>query len=126
MNELSLLLKKLRGKESLRDVSKRAGISHNYLSILEKGIDPQTKAPVNPSPDTLKRLAKAYNYPYEELLAIAGVIDDPNDQPKDKDTGFAFFGGGDNLSPDEIEIAKAAARAAVEGYRKGIQDKKKD
>lgn len=34
---LGELLRQLRGKESLRSVSKRAGISHNYLSIVEKG-----------------------------------------------------------------------------------------
>jgi transcriptional regulator with XRE-family HTH domain len=33
--------------------------------------------------------------------------------------GMAFFGGGKNLSPEEVEIAKAAAQAAVEAYRKG-------
>lgn len=93
MNELSSLLKNLRGKESLRDASKRANISHNYLSILEKGIDPQTKAPVNPSPETLKRLAKAYNYPYEQLMFKAGYLLSPstgeiviNDLPLNYDT----------------------------------------
>lgn len=73
--ELKDLLRKLRGKESLRKVSRRAGISHNYLSIIEKGIDPRTGSPVHPSPETLKALAKAYSYPYEDLLVAAGYID---------------------------------------------------
>lgn len=76
MSELNRLLRELRGKESLRDVSKRVGLSHSYLSILEKGIDPRSKAPINPSPDTLKRLAEAYNYPYEKLMKVAGYIDE--------------------------------------------------
>jgi transcriptional regulator with XRE-family HTH domain len=66
------LLRQLRGKESLRSVSKRAGISHNYLSIVEKGVDPRTGAPVKPSPDTLRSLSRAYNYPYKDLMLTAG------------------------------------------------------
>lgn len=76
MSELAKLLVKLRGKESLRDVAERANISHSYLSNLEKGIDPRTKKPLYPSPDTLKQLANAYEYPYEKLLIAAGYIED--------------------------------------------------
>lgn len=76
MNELGSLLKELRGEKSLREVSKKSGISHNYLSLLEKGIDPRTKAPIKPSPETLKKLAEAYNYSYEELLKVAGYLED--------------------------------------------------
>jgi len=75
MSELGKLLRELRGKESLRDVAGRAGISHNYLSIIEKGIDPRSGAPVQPYPDTLRALAKAYNYSYASLLKLAGIID---------------------------------------------------
>jgi len=74
LNELSKLIIGLRGSESIRKVAKRAGISHNYLGILEKGFDPQTKAPINPSPETLMNLANAYDYPYEELMRKAGYL----------------------------------------------------
>lgn len=75
MSELGDLLRKLRGKESLRDAAKRAGLSHNYLSIVEKGVDPRTGSPMKPSTDTLRSLANAYGYPYEELLKVAGVLE---------------------------------------------------
>lgn len=75
MKELSELLIKLRGKESLRDVADRAKISHTYLSHLEKGKDPRTGKPLYPSPDTLKALATAFNYPYEELMMAAGYLE---------------------------------------------------
>jgi HTH-type transcriptional regulator, competence development regulator len=74
MQELGNLLRKLRDHESLRDVSCRSGISHTYLGIIEKGIDQRTGNPVKPTPDTLKTLAKAYNYPYEELMRKAGYL----------------------------------------------------
>lgn len=82
MSELGTLLKKLRGKESLRDVAKRSGVSHTYLSILERGYDLRSKKPVKPTSDTLRLLAKAYHYPYDELLKIAGITDEPDGQTK--------------------------------------------
>lgn len=90
MENLSRLLRQLRGEEPLRDVAKRAGISHAYLNQLEKGVDPRTGKPLKPSADTLKGIARAYNYPYERLLEAAGYIspdtiaahrsDNPTDQ----------------------------------------------
>ena len=68
-------LRQLRGKESLRNASTRMGISHNYLSNLEKGIDPRTDKPIHPSPDILKKISKAYSYPYEDLMLIAGYTE---------------------------------------------------
>lgn len=85
MSELGSLLKKLRGKESLRDASKRSGVSHNYLSLLEKGTDPRTKAPIKPSPETLKKLAEAYNYSYEELMNAAGYLDESSEYNKEEE-----------------------------------------
>lgn len=76
MLELGKLLRKLRGKESLREAAARAGISHNYLSIVEKGVDPRSGSPVKPSPETLKSLSQAYNYPYLELMYAAGYVDE--------------------------------------------------
>ena len=78
MNNLGKLLKRLRGKESLREASKRTGVSHTYLSIIEKGYDSRSGKPVKPTPETLKLLAKAYNYSYEELLMLAGYLEDQN------------------------------------------------
>jgi transcriptional regulator with XRE-family HTH domain len=76
LSSLGDLLRELRGKESLRDAAKRAGVSHTYLSILEKGYDLRSGNPVTPTPETLKLLSKAYKYPYQELLHISGVIDE--------------------------------------------------
>lgn len=75
MNELGELLRKLRGKRSLREVSKLTELSHTYISDLEKGFNHNTKAPINPSPETLKRLSVAYDYPYESLMKVAGYFD---------------------------------------------------
>lgn len=84
MKTLPKLLRELRGKQSLREVSNRAGISHNYLSQLEKGIDPRTGKEIKPSPETLKRLSEAYNYDYKELMKIAGYIEESKEKNHEK------------------------------------------
>ncbi|MNO54446.1 hypothetical protein D3C76_449200 [compost metagenome] len=76
MSALGKLLKELRGKESLRDAADRIGISHTYLRILEKGVDLRSGNPAKATPETLKLISKAYNYPYPDLLKIAGIIDE--------------------------------------------------
>lgn len=75
MKTLGELLKDLRGKESLRDASKRIGISHTYLDTIEKGFDKRSGKHVNPTPETLKLLSKAYNYDYEKLMIHAGYLE---------------------------------------------------
>lgn len=59
---------------SLREAASKSGLSHAYIRDLEIGVNRKTKAPINPSPETLKSLSEAYNYPYEELMERAGHI----------------------------------------------------
>lgn len=80
MKELSTLLRKLRGRESLRNVAQRAGISHTHLRNLEKGVDPRTGNTAYPTPETLKSLAAAYDYPYGKLMELAGYIPNQAEQ----------------------------------------------
>ncbi len=76
MNNLSELFKQIRLSKdwSIRQAAKKMGLSHSYLSTLEKGIDRRTGKDSTPRPDTLKLIAKAYDYPYEELLKAAGYL----------------------------------------------------
>jgi transcriptional regulator with XRE-family HTH domain len=74
VNELGKFLEELRGKMSLRAAAEKSGLSHTYIRDLENGINRSTKAPIKPTPETLKRLADAYNYPYEDLMIKAGYI----------------------------------------------------
>ncbi|MGI6328102.1 MAG: helix-turn-helix domain-containing protein [Dethiobacteria bacterium] len=79
----------LRGNKTLREVAEKAGISHTYLGVLEKGIDPRSGKQIKPSTDTLERLAKAYKYPYEKLLKAAGYL--YNDDNKSTDAELEDF-----------------------------------
>ncbi|WP_078597147.1 helix-turn-helix domain-containing protein [Evansella clarkii] len=121
MNEISNVIRELRGKDSLRSAAKKIGISHSYLSMLESGLDHRTKAPIKPSPDTLRAISEAYNYPYKKLLEIAGYIEpeennyDPLEDLKqymiennmqDMDFGFFDIEKWKKLGPDEIDEVK--------------------
>ncbi len=75
MSELGELLKELRGKRSLREIAEITELSHTYISDIEKGYRRGTKKAINPSPETLKRLAEAYNYSYEKLMKAAGYLE---------------------------------------------------
>lgn len=74
------LLKSIRGKDSLREASKKTGLSHNYISIVEKGVDPRSGSPIKPSPDTLRAYESGYNCSYDELMRVAGYIDGQDDR----------------------------------------------
>jgi transcriptional regulator with XRE-family HTH domain len=82
MSEIGRYLKELRGNRSLREVEKLSGVSHTYLSSLEKGEDPRTGKERKPTPETLLKLAKTYNPSqydplYRELMYLAGHMVPP-------------------------------------------------
>jgi transcriptional regulator with XRE-family HTH domain len=112
--ELGRYLEKLRTdlKLTLRDAAEKSGLSHTYIRDIELGVNRKTKAPVNPSPETLRRLSKAYGNPsdelYETLMKMAGHLDPSEEDTKPKGN-FAYYGGGDDWTDEE----KAAAQAEV-------------
>jgi HTH-type transcriptional regulator, competence development regulator len=76
MEDLGELLRKLRGDLTLREVSEMTGISHTYISDLERFMRKGSDREINPSPRTLKKLARVYNYSVEDLLKRAGYLDE--------------------------------------------------
>lgn len=67
-------LKELRGNRSLREMEKITGLSHTYLSTLEKGYDPRSKKKRHPTPEVLKKISNALNVNYFQLMKKAGYI----------------------------------------------------
>lgn len=115
--------RELNGYKSQRQLALDAGISPATLSRIESGIQ-------EPKPETLKAISKFLkSISYEELMEKAGYLEDSASQSQevhsnDSTIGRAFFGGADQYTEDELEIARAAAQAAVEAYRKGLNKKK--
>ncbi|SFM28576.1 Helix-turn-helix domain-containing protein [Gracilibacillus orientalis] len=122
MNELGELLKELRGKKSLREVAKDTGLSHSYISDIEKGFRRDTKTPLKPSPETLKRLSDSYDYPYESLLEKAGYID----KKPESESVEGFFGYDlDSLTEEEKKELKDQLKKEVEFFLWQKNNKKK-
>lgn len=71
--EIGPLLRRLRGELSLRDITRRTGISSSYLSQIERGDR-------RPGRSVIRRLAVTYNVDLSELLKRAGYgpMPDPN------------------------------------------------
>ncbi|UED72107.1 helix-turn-helix domain-containing protein [Brevibacillus sp. HD3.3A] len=80
-NQLGILLEQIRKdkKLSLRDVKEKTGLSFSYIRSIELNQSTRSKGPVQPSPDTLRKLSNAYDYPYEELMKAAGFIQSEGD-----------------------------------------------
>ncbi|MGQ2376312.1 helix-turn-helix domain-containing protein [Companilactobacillus zhachilii] len=108
-DKLGSYLKELRGKESLRDVSKRTNgkISHSYIADLEKGVSRRGNK-ISPSPETLKVLSKVYNTDYDKLMKLAGYSD--KDYKKkhvdlaDDDVVMSYEGK--PIPPEDLEIIR--------------------
>ena len=64
---IGAILKRLRGKRSLRQVQAETGVPYTYLSSIELGQK-------NPGIKTLSRLAECYEVPVQELLEAAGML----------------------------------------------------
>ncbi len=76
MNDFGKYLKELRGNKSLREMERITGLSHTYLSTLEKGIDPRSGKERKPTPEILKKLSETLDINYTELMERAGYINE--------------------------------------------------
>ena len=74
--EIGKYIKELRGSKSLRQMERDTGVSHTYLSSVEKGRDPRSKKELIPPPPTLKKIADGTGADYLEMLKIAGYLSD--------------------------------------------------
>lgn len=65
---------------SLRDFANKSGLSHAYIAKLESGIDPRSGKKVEPTMDTIKRIAKATDTSIVEILKEIGYINNKNNE----------------------------------------------
>ena len=76
MKTLGSIIKQYRTTHhlSLREFSNKCGISHTYINKLEKGADPRTGKPIEPTLDTVIKIAKALGKTTADLLTELGHI----------------------------------------------------
>lgn len=139
MGNLNGMLK-LRRSElnlSLRDAAKLIGISHSYLSTLEKGVDPRNGLPVKPTPETLKLISSAYDVSYDFVMTLAGYyeLNDSDDslfiQKDEKDVERLLdkikyiFMEHDDLTLSGEPVSKDALESIIDALDYGVSQAKK-
>ena len=77
--EIGPLLRQLRGRRSLREVTRLTGISDPYLSNIETGNR-------RPGPRVLKKLAALYGVSVHELLKRAGHLEESGSEGEADET----------------------------------------
>lgn len=77
---------------SLRDLAEISGLSHNYISLLEKGYDPRSNKPIVPTIESLIKLSNALNVALYDFLIETGYVDSADKINKEyNDESFKEF-----------------------------------
>ena len=98
-------LRKMKGF-TIREVASRSGVSTAYISQLENGNRGV------PSPEILKKLSEGLNIPYEDLMRLAGYLED------DRQTSFS-----ENPSPVNLRRFLQENRIEFDGILLSDEDK---
>ena len=60
---------RLEKKLTMQQLADLSGKSKGYISMLEKGINPQTQKPIEPSLEAIQSIAKSLNVDLEDLIS---------------------------------------------------------
>ena len=94
-------------KMSQRQFASTCDLSNGFISMLERGYNPNTQKPITPSLPTLKKLANGMGISLDELLSVTDDIQ----------INLATFDGddfstSDDLSDKEIQLIDAYRKAS--------------
>jgi len=95
---------------TFREAAERSGLSHAYIRYLEIGKRPGTNTPINPSPEMLRGLAKAYNHPYKDLMVRAGYSYEEKDEPSIEETKLEEYA---KRMAELVRMAKTDEQAKI-------------
>lgn len=116
--DFSSRLKRLRTEKKLTQEQLGEKISVTKVSV--SGYESGNR---KPDMDTLQSIAGFFDVSIDYLTGKSDYRNEEeliNEQTKTKPSGgMAFYGGADRYTEEEIAIAEAAAKAAIEAYRKG-------
>jgi len=119
-------LRKLREQKKItqKELSKLLQVSESAIGMYERGDR-------EPNFETIDKIADYFNVQIDYLLGRSND-QTPGDSMNTNQTdngeaniGRAFLGGADKYSEEELDLARAAAKAAVEAFRK-VRQKNED
>lgn len=98
---------------SQRKFAENCELSNGYISMLEKGKNPNTDLPITPTLPQLKKLAKGMGVSVNELFTLVDDIDisldtyeTPNGIISENDIKVALFGGDDKNADKKFADVK--------------------
>ena len=106
-------------KLTLKQVAYKTGLSHTYISQLERGLR------ATPVPEDLRKLAKGLRIDYNHLMELAGYIEVKKEETSDPH-GILMFSDQesfDNLPQEQKDIILNSLREQadfmIEKYKRG-------
>ena len=102
---------------SVAELGRRVGKSRSYMTHLANDTSPTKRGKYVPEPDVLRKLASVLSVPESDVLRSVDYLSpkSPLTNPEDdvRQVGFAFFGGGKDLSKDDWEEILAMTRTLI-------------
>lgn len=96
--QMSLIIRRLRGTQSLREFASKCGVSHTTIDNLERGIDPRTGKPPQIKMATFHKIIEACGLP--SVMALATFESDNDLEP------FFHIATAQNASVDDDLLQK--------------------
>lgn len=97
-----------RGK-SLGKLAQKAGLSHQYVYDLGKGVNPKTGYYIEPTVETLRKLSDALDIPFVDLMIRIGYLEESDQEriiPLDKEYfKIAKWAEGESIPPAALKDA---------------------
>lgn len=102
---------------SVAELARRLGYSRSYVTHLANDTSPTKRGKYVPEPEALRRIAQALSVSESDILRTVDYLSPRSDStdPMDdiRQAGFAFFGGGKNLSEEDWEEIMAMTRTLI-------------
>lgn len=102
---------------SVAELARRLGYSRSYVTHLANDTSPTKRGKYVPEPEALRKLAQVLSVPESDILRTVDYLSPKTSaiNPADdiREAGFAFFGGGRDLSEEDWEEILAMTRTMI-------------
>lgn len=112
---------------SVAELARLLGYSRSYVTHLANDTSPTKRGTYVPEPEALRKLANVLSVPESDILRAVDYLS-PLSSTKHTDdireAGFAFFGGGRDLSKEDWEEIMAMTRTLIAEKERRKRSKK--
>lgn len=108
---------RIKNKISMDIFAKKCDLSKAYIGMLEQGVHPKTKKPINPSVDTIKKVASGMGMDFEDLFKMLDediTLDNEIKIPVDDPTITELKSLVESATPKQRESLLVIAKALLQ------------